>query len=282
MENYFIYIFIFLFGLAIGSFINVIIYRLPKGEGIAIKPSHCMKCGKRIKIYDLIPVLSYIFLRGKCRYCGEKFSVQYPLVELLTALSFVGIYYKFGWLITPDAYVSISSYSIINLIAMTVLISIFIAVFFIDLYHYIIPNEIVIFGLVSGLIFAVLKGFDFYNLSHYNWCFLKDSGLGLLAGVLAFFLIVLLGEWFMKAEAMGMGDVKLMGVVGLFLGLELTVLSMFLAFIIGSVVSVFLLATKIKGRKDQVPFGPFIVLGSTAAFLWGNEILSWYFNIGKF
>lgn len=270
MENIIIYTFIFLIGLALGSFLNVVIYRLPKGEGIVIKPSHCMKCGEHIKFYDLIPVLSYIILRGKCRHCGDKFSVQYPIIELLTALSLVGIYYRFDWAAPIDT------------TALMVLTLMFIAVFVIDLYHYIIPNEIIIFGLASGLIFAAAKGFNIQNPVSYNWNFLIDSGLGFAAGAGAFLLIVILGEWIMKAEAMGMGDVKLMGVVGLFLGLKLTVLSMVLAFIIGSVVSLFLLAVKLKGRKDQIPFGPFIVLGSTAAFLWGNYILSWYFSLGRF
>ncbi len=269
MENYIIYTFIFLLGLAIGSFLNVVIYRLPKGEEIVIKPSHCMKCGERIKPYDLLPVISYIILRGKCRYCGEKFSIQYLLVELLTAISLVGIYFAFGWTSPADT------------IAMMVLVSMFIAIFVIDVYHYIIPNEIIVFGLVSGVIFSILKGVNFNNLSLFNWDVLKDSGLGLVVGISVFFLIVILGEWFMKAEAMGMGDVKLMGVVGLFLGFKLTVLSMFLAFIIGSIISIFLLVTKIKGRRDQIPFGPFIVLGSMVAAIWGTQILSWYFSLGR-
>lgn len=258
MINNLIYFFIFLIGLAIGSFLNVVIYRLPKGEEIIFKPSHCPKCKQKIKPLDLIPILSYIILRGKCRYCKEKISFQYPLVELLAGLSLTGIYYRFGWA-EP-----------VHTIAMMTLILIFIVVLFIDLYHYIIPNEIIIFGLITGFIFGILKGKNF----------LIDSSLGFLIGILTFFLIVVIGELLMKAEAMGMGDVKLMGIVGLFLGWKLTILSMFLAFITGSIVSIFLLVAKIKGRRDQIPFGPFIAIGSTIAFLWGNQILSWYFNLG--
>ena len=281
MVNYFIFTLVFVWGLAIGSFINVLIYRLPEGEDIVIKPSHCMTCGQRIKFYDLIPVFSYLFLRGKCRHCGEKISIQYPLIELLTAISLVGIYYKFGWIYTPGVYQTVPPAQIINLIAMMVLVGMFIAVFFIDLKHYIIPNEIIIFGIATGLIFAILKGFNYYNWN-YHWISLKDAGLGFLVGGLTFLLIVIIGEWLMKAEAMGMGDVKLMAVVGLFLGLKLTILAMFMAFIIGSIVSIFLLVTKIKGRKDQIPFGPFIVIGSIAAMLWGEQILRLYFSVGKF
>ena len=270
MLDIFIYTYIFLIGLAIGSFLNVVIYRLPIGEGIVIKPSHCMKCENKIKFYDLIPVLSYIFLKGKCRYCGEKISIQYAAVELLTALSLVGIYHMFGW-VNP-----------IQTIAIMVLVSIFIAVFFIDLQHYIIPNEIIIFGLITGLIFSILKGFNFNNLSLYNWSFLADSTLGLVIGVVTFIVIVVLGLWMMKAEAMGMGDVKLMGVVGLYLGFKLTVLSMFLSFIIGSVISLLLIGLKAKKMRDQIPFGPFIVLGSTVAAMWGNQILTWYFSLNKY
>lgn len=293
MINYLIYSFIFLFGLAIGSLINVLIYRLPKGEDVVVKPSHCPNCGNRIKPYDLIPVISYIILRGKCRYCGERISIQYPLVELLTAFSFVGIYYKFGWMIAPGIIQIVPFNQFVNLFALMILTAMFIAIFFIDLYHYIIPDEIVIFGLSTGVVLAALKGFQwfvnlsygsfgFLNVSGYKWDFLKDAGLGLLVGGLTFYIIVIAGEWIMKAEAMGMGDVKLMAVIGLFLGFKLTVLSMFLAFIIGSIVSVFLLIAKIKGRRDHIPFGPFIVLGSTTAFLWGNEIIAWYFNLGRF
>jgi leader peptidase (prepilin peptidase)/N-methyltransferase len=285
MINYLIYTIVFVFGLTIGSFINVLIFRLPKGEDIVIKPSHCMTCGQRIKFYDLIPVFSYIFLRGKCRHCGEKISIQYPLIELLTAASLVGIYYIFGWTFSQGSFLIISSPispdAIIKLIAMMVLMVMFITVFFIDLKHYIIPNEIIIFGIAAGLIFAILKGFNYYNWN-YDWSSLKDAGLGFLVGGLTFFLIVIIGEWIMKAEAMGMGDVKLMAVVGLFLGFKITILSMFLAFIIGSIVSIFLLATKIKGRKDQIPFGPFIVMGSVVAMIWGDQILRLYFSVGKF
>ena len=269
MLDIFIYTYIFLIGLAIGSFLNVVIYRLPIGEGIVIRPSHCMKCENKIKFYDLIPVLSYIFLRGKCRYCGEKISIQYAAVELLTALSFVGIYYRLGWA-AP-----------IETIASMVLISMFIAIFFIDLYHYIIPDEIIIFGLITGLIFSILKGFNFNNLSLYNWSFLTDSFLGAIIGIAAFIGIYILGLWMMKAEAMGMGDVKLMGVVGLYVGFKLTVLSMFLSFIIGSVISLLLIAIRAKKMKDQIPFGPFIVLGSLIAALWGNQILTWYFSLSR-
>lgn len=289
MINILIYVFVFLAGLAFGSLINVLIYRLPIEEDVVVKPSHCVNCQNKIKPYDLIPVISYIFLRGKCRHCGEKISIQYPLIELLTALIFTGIYYRFGWVISLQGFQAITVNDLVNTLSIFLLSVIFLTVFFIDLKHYIIPNQMIVFGIVSGLIFAALKGINaffmganLYNFAPYKFDPLKDAGLAMLVGFLVFFLIVIIGEWIMKAEAMGMGDVKLMAVVGLFLGLKLTVLSMFLSFIIGSVVSIFLLATKIKGRKDQIPFGPFIVLGSSIALIWGTQILSWYFNLGKF
>jgi len=289
MINIFIYIFVFIIGIIFGSLINVLVYRLPIEEDVVVKPSHCVSCEKRIKPYDLIPVLSYIILGGKCRYCGEKISIRYPLIELLTGIIFVGIFYRFGWTIDLNVFKLVMSDTVFNFFAVCTLSVIFLAVFFIDIKHYIIPNELIIAGLVTGTIFAVLKsikfgffGFQILKPVIFNWSFLIDAGLGLLTGFITFLVIVLLGEWIMKAEAMGMGDVKLMAVVGLFLGLKLTILSMFFAFITGSIISIFLLATKIKGRKDMIPFGPFIVLGSTIAMIWGNQILNWYFSMGRF
>lgn len=289
MLSIIVYCFIFILGTVFGSMINVLIYRLPIEEDVVIKPSHCVNCGSKIKPYDLIPVLSYIILGGKCRNCGEKISIRYPLIELLTGLIFAGIFYRFGWDVSQNAITILPSDIVFNLIAVFTLAVIFLAAFFIDLKHYIIPNELIIAGLITGTIFAVLKsvkfimaGFQIITPVNFNPGFLMDAGLGLLTGFITFLLIVLIGEWIMKAEVMGMGDVKLMGVIGLFLGFKLTVLSMFLAFIVGSVISVFLLAAKVKGRKDMIPFGPFIVLGSTIALIWGTQILNWYFNLGKF
>ncbi|MGE5327947.1 MAG: prepilin peptidase [Deltaproteobacteria bacterium] len=289
MFNILIYCFVFIFGTVFGSMINVLVYRLPIEEDVVVKPSHCVNCNNKIKPYDLIPILSYIILGGKCRYCGEKISIRYPLIEFLTGIIFVGIFYRFGWNMSPNLMTLVLSDTIFNLFAVLTLAVIFLAVFFIDLKHYIIPNELIIAGLITGVIFAALKTLKFMMIGSkivtpisFNPSFLADAGLGLLTGFIAFLLIVLIGEWLMHAEVMGMGDVKLMAVVGLFLGVKLTVLSMFLAFIIGSVISIFLLATKIKGRKDMIPFGPFIVLGSTVAMIWGTQILSWYFSMGKF
>jgi len=283
------YCFIFVFGTVFGSLINVLIYRLPIGEDVVVKPSHCVNCDNKIKPYDLIPIISYIILGGKCRYCGEKISIRYPLMELLTGLIFVGIFFRFGWSMLPNEVVAISSAAFFNLFAVYTLAIIFLTVFFIDLKHYIIPNEMIVFGLATGAIFAVLKSLKFSLIGlkiitpvTFNATFLFDAGYGLLTGFATFMLIVLIGEWIMKAEAMGMGDVKLMGVVGLFLGFKLTVLSIFLSFITGAILSVFLIATKIKGRKDMIPFGPFIVIGSTIAMIWGTQILNWYFSLGKF
>lgn len=289
MLTIFTYIFIFILGTVFGSMINVLIYRLPLEEDVVVKPSHCMNCGARLKPYDLIPIFSYIFLRGKCRHCGEKISIQYPLIEMLTGLVFVGIFYLFGWNIEPVALIQmIPSYDVFNLFAIFLLSVIFLAIFFIDLRHYIIPNELIVVGLISGLVFAVLKsvsfmwsGFNIIQPIAFKWSILLDALYGSLIGAGAFVGIMLLGEWMFKKEAMGMGDVKLMAVVGLFLGFKLTVLSMFLAFVVGSIISVFLLATKIKSREDMVPFGPFIIVGSMLALVWGEQILTWYFGLAK-
>ncbi|QSX09619.1 prepilin peptidase [Alkalibacter rhizosphaerae] len=239
---------VFVFGLLIGSFLNVVIYRLPEGQSIASPPSHCPQCGTPLKPVDLVPVLSWLMLGGKCRYCKAKVPARYALVELLTGFLFLFTYLQFGlsWML------------LVHLVFVAVLI----AMTFIDLDHQIIPDELNVFLLVIFVVANLALGFI-------PW---KDAVFGALAGFIPLFLLVLLTG----GAGMGMGDVKLMFVLGLYLGLWHTLLTLFLSFIYGGFFGVVLLATKIKKRKDAIPFGPWIALAALTTLYFGSNLISWY------
>ncbi|SHE65879.1 leader peptidase (prepilin peptidase) / N-methyltransferase [Thermoanaerobacter uzonensis DSM 18761] len=242
-----LYILIFLFGTIIGSFLNVVIHRVPRKESIVYPPSHCPKCGHELKTIDLMPILSYILLKGRCRYCGEKISIRYPVVEALTGIVFLIIYYKFGLDFKAFSYMFLAS--------------ILISISFIDMEHKIVPNKIIIAGFVGAIIFRLLM---------YNYGFL-DYVLGLVlgGGILLLISLISRGE-------MGGGDIKLMALIGFFIGWKLTILVLFLSVIIGALGGVILVALKIKGRKDYIPFAPYISFAWFISILYGYEILNYY------
>jgi len=242
------YILLFVFGAVIGSFLNVVIYRIPVGESIVAPPSHCPKCDKLLKPWDLVPILSWLGLRGKCRYCATPVSCRYPLVELLTGLLFVFTYIQVG----------IDSILIVYL----VLTSILIADTFIDFDHLILPDGLHIFGALAFVLLNLLFSFI-------PW---KDAMLGVVVGMTPLLLLVLLTG----GNGMGLGDVKLMAMLGLFLGWKLTLLTLLLSFILGGFFGVVLLATKLKTRKDPIPFGPWIAMAAFIAMHWGGEIIKLY------
>lgn len=244
-----------LYGLIIGSFLNVCIYRIPREESIAWPGSHCPTCGHNLNWYDNIPLLSYLTLRGRCRYCGTDISTQYPLGESLNAVLYIVMYIKFGF------GVDFVFYSLIS--------SVLLAVIFIDLKEMIIPDSLVLCILILSVVHKISDYF-LYSLPFG----LLDSILGLLAAGGLFLLIVIVSR-----GGMGGGDVTLIGALGFVLGLKYVLLNIFLAFILGAVISVFLLAAKIKTRKDPIPFGPFIVIGFFITVLWGQDIINLYFNL---
>ena len=253
---------IFIYGLIIGSFVNVLIFRIPQGKSIVTPPSACTNCGSRLTPLDLVPVFSYVFLRGKCRHCGTRISPRYPLVELITAGVFVILYYKYG-LSVP-------------FFAFAFLMTLLIAIFFIDIDHRIIPNGLVLIALAGGLLLFI------YNiLSPMPEVFGDSKWWTPLAGLLpgsGFLLVVaILGSLIYKTDdAMGMGDVKLMATIGMFLGWKLCLIALFISVILGGVLSLLLMVTGIKKRKDTVAFGPFIVIGAFTTIMWGWDLLSWY------
>lgn len=248
-------ILIIIHGLLIGSFLNVLIYRIPREESIAFPGSHCPSCGHKLKWYDNIPLFSYLILNGKCRYCGTNISIQYPLIETLNAIIYVVLYISFSWSI--------------DFIFYALMASVLIAIAGIDLKEQIIPDSLVL----SILVFEVLhKAANYFVLGISP--LLLDSVIGLLVAGGLFLVIVLLSR-----GGMGGGDVTLIGSLGFILGLRGILLTIFLSFILGALISIFLLASKIKTRKDPIPFGPFIIIGFFIVLLYGEQILYWYFNI---
>jgi len=245
-------ILIFILGLVVGSFNNVCIYRIPRNESIIYPASHCPKCHSPIKPIDNIPLLSYILLKGRCRNCGSKISIQYPVVELLTGLIYLIISLIYGLSVQTLIYIILSSALII--------------IAFIDLNEEIVPDVISLPGIVIGFIISFFVTY----ISFIN------SALGILAGGGIILIIGLAGSVIFKKEAMGGGDVKLAAMIGAFLGWKYIIVSLFLGFFLGAVTGIILILSKIKSREDLVPFGPFIVLGSFVTILWGEKIISWY------
>ena len=246
---------IFIYGILIGSFLNVCIYRIPKEESIAFPSSHCPKCNTSLKWYDNIPVFSYIILGRKCRYCKSKISPQYPLIELSNAIIYLLLFYKFNLTVDFVFYALISSVLIIITI--------------IDLKEMIIPDSLVI----TILILSILHKLSNYILYKTPINLLDSIGGLVLAGGL-FIIIILVSK-----GGMGGGDVTLIGVLGFILGIKHIFLTIFLSFILGAIISIFLLITKIKGRKDPIPFGPFIILGFMITLFWGQQLINWYVNM---
>ena len=245
-------ILIFVLGLIVGSFSNVCIYRIPRNESIIYPASHCPKCLSKIKPVDNIPLLSFILLRGRCRNCKTKISIQYPMVELLCGLIYLIIYLIFGLSVQTLVYIILSSALII--------------IAFIDLNEQIVPDVISLPGIVIGFILS-------FFVSYISFI---SSALGVLFGGGIILIIGLAGSLIFKKEAMGGGDVKLAAMIGAFLGWRYIVISLFLGFFLGALTGIILILSKIKSREDTVPFGPFIVLGSFITLLWGEQIISWY------
>ncbi|HEU5449122.1 MAG TPA: prepilin peptidase [Acidimicrobiia bacterium] len=242
-------------GLAIGSFLNVVIWRVPRKESVVRPPSHCPQCETPISPSDNVPVLSWLFLSGKCRHCKNPIPVRYPLVEAGCGVLFLAVAARFGASWELPAYL--------------VLTAALLAISIIDLEHFIVPDRITAPLTVSALallgVAAVAEG--------NGWRF----GRTLLGGVAYFAFLLLLN--ILYPTGMGMGDVKLAFSLGLYLGWlgwGQVFLGGFLAFLLGAVVGVTLIATKVKSRKDVVPFGPFLALGAMLTILWGDPILRWY------
>lgn len=272
------YVFIFVFGAIVGSFLNVVIHRVPREESIIFPNSACPKCRKPIKFYDNLPILSWLILGGKCRHCREKISPRYPAVELLTAFIFTLTFWQIGfnWFLP------------VGLIFMAAMI----ALIFIDAEHMILPNVItyplLVFALIVRLIFPLFVSAEYFTdlfsapliyLQNYPVWMVSLVG-AVIGGLLGGGSLWLIGEIWKRlrgVEAMGLGDVKMMFAVGALLGWKLTFLSIFLGAFSGAVAGIFVIYTqKEKDFQAQIPFGIFLGLGSMIALLFGEQLVNWY------
>jgi leader peptidase (prepilin peptidase)/N-methyltransferase len=252
-------IIIFVFGIIIGSFLNVCILRLPENRSIVNGPSSCPGCGTRLKALDLVPVFSYIVLRGKCRYCKKKISAQYPAVEFLTGALLLLLYIRFGFTCALPAFAA--------------LVCVLIVLTLIDWRHMIIPNGLVIVMFVIGVLQLAAS---FFVTGLESWL---DYVIGFLAGGVPLLLIALFCSYVLKKEAFGGGDIKLMAAAGLIIGWKFVITSYIIGIVTGAVFSVILLSTGRKKRGDEIPFGPFLSLGITASIFFGNELINWYLGL---
>ena len=251
------YLFVIFFGLAIGSFLNVCIYRIPEKKSLLRPGSHCPQCATPIKPYDNIPLFSFVMLKGRCRHCKAKISIRYPFVELLTALLFVALYMRYG----------LTSQFIIYFLMVTGLIVITI----IDLDRFIIPDKITFPGIGVGLLcsfFNVHLGLGLKGV--------LSSAIGLVVGGALFFFIALLGDLLFKKESMGGGDIKLAAMLGAFLGWKGSLLSFFFAFLAGAIIGLVILLASSKRSSTRIPFGPFLALGAILYIFFGEAIIRVY------
>lgn len=244
-----------IFGAIVGSFLNVCIVRLPKEESILFPGSHCPFCNKPIAFYDNIPLISYLLLSRRCRHCKTIISVQYPLVEGITALFSLLLFLRFGPSLSYLIYFAFVS----ALIVITV----------IDLYHQIIPDVISLPGVGVGLLSSlIIPQITFFN-----------SLFGILLGGGSLFLVATGYQWLFKREGMGGGDVKLLAMIGAFLGWKAVILTILLSSLIGSITGIIVIALKGKDFKYAIPFGPFLSLGATISLFYGQNIIDWYLYV---
>jgi len=242
---------VIVFGLIVGSFLNVVIHRLPLGESIVFPSSHCPRCRVAIPAYDNIPLLSYAFLRGRCRACRAAISPRYPLVEGFTAFSFWLAYDAYG--LTPHA------------VAVVVFLCLLIALAAIDLEHMILPDELTLGGAALFFIYSFFN----HEVAQLD-AILSGAGAALFFTTLFYFYLKV-----RKMEGLGFGDVKMALFMGFFLGVSRLAIAIFLASISGLLVGLFFIIFRKKDFKLALPFGPFLALGSYLALFWGDAILAW-------
>ena len=255
MFNILIVIIIFIFGMCIGSFLNVCIYRLPESKSIADPPrSICPSCKSHIRFYDNMPVLSYIWLKGRCRNCNAPISFRYPLVELMNGIVAVALLFKFGLSVESLVYF--------------VFISSLIVITFIDLDHQIIPDIITLPGIPMGLI----ASFALPTIT------LKASALGLLIGGGSLWFVAWAYNLIAHRDGMGGGDIKLLAMIGTIVGWKGVIFTIFTSSVAGSCVGITMMLIKGKNMKFAIPFGPFLSIGAIAYVFFGAQFIAWYLN----
>jgi len=255
MENYLTDFLVFVFGICIGSFLNVCIYRLPESKSIVHPRSMCPSCGTLIRFYDNIPIFSYLALRGKCRHCEARISFRYPVVEFISGIFAVGVFLKYGMGLEALIYYTF----IATLLVIT----------FIDIDHQIIPDVITLPGI--PIFFAA--SFALPKIT------LVESILGILIGGGSLFLVAWLYHLLTRKEGMGGGDIKLLAMMGAIVGWKGVLFTIFVASAIGTLAGMLIIIKSGKTMKLAVPFGPFLAIGGIAYILIGPQLIAWYFNL---
>lgn len=256
-------VFVFIFGLCVGSFLNAVIYRIEQKKGLGGR-SFCPHCKRKLSWKDLFPVFSFLYLRGKCRYCKQKISAQYPILEVSTALIFL--------LIFQFQASNIKFQGIVDLIFILHAASVLIIIFVYDFKHYLIPDKVLLPAILIAIIYRITESLVYGGAS----LFLNYFLAALIAS--GFFLAIFIfsaGKW------MGFGDVKLAVLMGLLLGFKKVLVALFLAFLFGAIIGVITILLKKKTFKSEIPFGPFLIIGTFLALFWGNQIINWYLNVYK-
>ncbi|MEE9610742.1 MAG: prepilin peptidase [Desulfatiglandales bacterium] len=247
-------LFSFLFGLIIGSFLNVCVHRIPLNQSITNPPSSCPQCGKRVRFYDNIPVISYLILLGKCRHCGQRISLRYPIVEIITGLLSMALFVRYG--------LSVQYFLFFLFVASLVTIS------FVDLQHKIIPDVISLPGILLGL------GISFV-FNHLSWL---DSMIGIIAGGGFLYLVAIIFERLTGREGMGGGDIKLLAMIGAWMGWKALPFIILMSSLGGLLIGGGALLVTGQGYRVKIPFGPFLALGALIYFFFGSELVAWYFR----
>jgi leader peptidase (prepilin peptidase)/N-methyltransferase len=273
--DYTLIIFYTALGLIIGSFLNVCIYRIPLGKSVVRPRSGCTRCGTQIAFYDNIPVLSYLLLRGKCRSCGAPISIQYPFVEMLTGAFFLVCGLR--WQFASPTYVN------------SLFLCVIIILIFTDYHHRILPNVLTLPGTLAGILLSPFQNSEFYqDILSVRLALLFDSEaarsllpwIGSISGAIVgggMLLVVGVGyQKLRKRQGLGMGDVKMMVMVGAFLGWRLTFLTIFSGSVLGLLAGIYLIAFQKKNLQTKLPFGVFLGIGAGLSLFYGLQFLGWY------
>lgn len=247
----------FIFGAVVGSFLNVCICRMPKNESVVSPPSHCPNCDYRIRWYDNIPLVSYLLLKGRCRGCRTPISVQYPLVEFINGLLTLLLFLRYG----PS----------LTFLALFIFCSALVVITFIDLEHQIIPDEISLSGIVLGFVCS-------FFLPGLGWL---NSLVGIILGGGSLLLVAYIYQWLTGKDGMGGGDIKLLAMMGAFLGWKAVPFIIFASSLVGSIVGITIMLVQKKDSKLAIPFGPYLAFGAVLYIFYGRQIIQWYLSIGS-
>ena len=250
-----LFVIIFIFGMVVGSFLNVCIYRLPRNESVFWPSSYCPQCGTPLKLHDNVPLFSYLFLKARCRACSAHISLRYPIVEVVNGTGYVLITWTFGFEWSALIY--------------SALFSALLVITLVDISHQIIPDRITLPGIFLGFVSASI-------ILPVGWL---NSVLGIVLGGGVLWLLAWASPYVFGKEGMGGGDIKLLAMIGAFLGWKPTVLTMLVGAAIGAIVGISLILFKVMRRDQYLPFGPFLALGAIVSMFFHREILNWYIGL---